>query len=91
MAVLGEFEAAHSVANDPILDDFRKGGVVFVILLELFRHGRVVEAIALFDKLSAKTFGVTGRVDVVLGLAGRIPGEVIHTRIGKHMVSPKMP
>jgi hypothetical protein len=47
LAVLGEFDAARSIAGDPALEPFRRQGVRLVLVIELFRRGRVEEAGAL--------------------------------------------
>jgi hypothetical protein len=73
LAVLGEFDAARSVASDPALEPFRQRGVLFVLVIELFRHGRVEEAGALLADLESAGLGAWERVHLALGFAGREP------------------
>ena len=73
LAVLGEFEAARSVAGDPALEPWRQQGVRLVLLIELFRRGRVDEAGALLAELESTGLGAWGRVHLALGFAGREP------------------
>jgi hypothetical protein len=73
LAVLGEFDAARSVASDPALEAFRQQGVRFVLVIELFRRGRVDEAGALLAELESAGLGAWERVHLALGFAGREP------------------
>jgi hypothetical protein len=73
LAVLGEFNAAGSVASDPALEQFRQRGVRFVLVIELFRRGRVQEAGALLAELESAGLGAWERVHLALGFAGREP------------------
>jgi hypothetical protein len=73
LAVLGEFDAARSVARDPTLEPFRQRGVLFVLVIELFRLGRVEEAGALLAELETAGLGAWERVHLALGFAGREP------------------
>src|SRR5262245_23443031 len=69
LAVLGEFEAARCVASNPALEPFRRRGVLFVLVIELFRRGRVEEAGALLAELESAGLGAWDRVHLVLGFA----------------------
>jgi hypothetical protein len=73
LAVLGEFDAARSVDRDPALEPFRQQGVLFVLVIELFRLGRVEEAGALLAELESAGLGAWERVHLALGFAGREP------------------
>lgn len=73
LAVLGEFDAARSVASDPALEPFRQRGVLFVLVIELFRRGHVEEAGALLAELESAGLGAWERVHLALGFAGREP------------------
>jgi hypothetical protein len=73
LAVLGEFDAARSVASDPALEAFRQQGVRFVLVIELFRRGRVDEAGALLAELESAGLGAWERVHLALGFADREP------------------
>jgi hypothetical protein len=73
LAVLGEFDAARSVASDPALEAFRQRGVRFVLVIELFRRGRVDEAGALLAELDSAGLGAWERVHLAFGFAGREP------------------
>jgi hypothetical protein len=73
LAVLGEFDAARSVACDPALEPFRQRGVMFVLVIELFRFGHVEEAGALLAELESAGLGAWERVHLALGFAGREP------------------
>lgn len=73
LAVLGEFEAARSVARDPALEPFRQRSVLFVLVIELHRLGRVEEAGALLAELESAGLGAWERVHLALGFAGREP------------------
>jgi hypothetical protein len=73
LAVLGEFEAARSVAADPALESFRQQGVKFVLLIELSRHGRVKEAAELLDGMTTGRIGAWSRIQLALAFANREP------------------
>ena len=73
LAVLGEFDAARSVASDPALEAFRQRGVRFVLVIELFRRGRVDEAGLLLAEFEFTGLGAWERVHLALGFAGRVP------------------
>lgn len=73
LAVLGEFDAARRVASDPTLEAFRQRGVQFVLVIELFRRGRMDEAGALLAELEPAGLGAWERVHLALGFAGREP------------------
>jgi hypothetical protein len=73
LAVLGEFDAARSVASDPGLEALRQRGVRFVLVIELFRRGRLDEAGALLAELESAGLGAWERVHLALGFAGREP------------------
>jgi hypothetical protein len=73
LAVLGEFDAALSVARDPGLDDFRQRGVFMVLVIELYRRGHVEKAGAILAELESAGLGAWERIHLALGLAGREP------------------
>lgn len=73
LAVLGEFEAALSVARDPSLEEFRRKGVLFVVVLELFRRGRLEEVQALDAELDLENLNPFWRIHWALAIAGREP------------------
>jgi hypothetical protein len=73
LAVLGEFDAALSIARDPGLEDFRRRGVLFILVIELFRHGRTSESAALLAELESSGLGAWERIQLSLGVAGREP------------------
>jgi hypothetical protein len=73
LGVLGEFDMARSVASDPALQGFRQQGVRLVLVIELFRRGRVDEAGSLLAELESAGLGAWERVHLALGLAGREP------------------
>jgi hypothetical protein len=73
LAVMGEFDMAQSVASDSALEPFRQRGVRFVLVIELFRRGRVEEAFAQLAELEASGLGVWERIHLTLGFAGREP------------------
>lgn len=73
LAVLGEFDAALSVARDPALEEFRRRGVLFVLVIELFRRGRFEEAETILEELGAANLGAWERIQLALGLGGREP------------------
>lgn len=68
LAILGEFDAALSVARDPALDRFRQNGVLYIVMIELFRRGRFKEAEAILSDL-----GAGEGIQLALGIAGREP------------------
>ena len=72
-AVLGEFSAALTVARDPALDDFRQRGVLLVLLIELFRRGRIEESGAILAELESSGLDAWERIQLALGFAGREP------------------
>ena len=73
LAVLGEFSEALSVARDPALNDVRQRGVLFVLLIELFRRGRIEESEAILAELKAAGLGAWERIHLALGFTGREP------------------
>lgn len=73
LAVLGEFDAALSVARDPVLDDVRKKGVLLVLVLELFRSERIEEFQPALAELESADLDAWGRIHLALGIAGREP------------------
>jgi hypothetical protein len=73
LAVLGEFDEALNISHDPALDDFRRRGVRFVLVIELFRRGRVEESGAILAELESVGLGLRERVQLALGFAGREP------------------
>jgi hypothetical protein len=73
LAVLGEIDAARSVASDPALEAFRQRGVRFVLVIELFRRGRLDEAGALLAEFESAGLGAWERVHLALGFADREP------------------
>jgi len=73
LAVFGEFDAARRVASDPALEGFRQQGVKLVLVIELFRRGRVDEARTLLDELESAGLDTWDRVHVALAFAGREP------------------
>jgi hypothetical protein len=73
LAVLGEFDAARSIASDPALEPFRQQSVRFVLVIELFRRGMVEEAGALLAEVESAGLGAWERVHLALGFAGREP------------------
>jgi hypothetical protein len=73
LAALGQFEAARSVASDPALETFRQRGVRFVLVIELFRRGRVDEAGVLLAEMESAGLGAWERVHLALGFGGREP------------------
>lgn len=73
LAVLGEFEAAWSVACNPALELFRQRGVRFVLLIELYRRGRMKEAGTLMAELKSAGLDTWSRVHLALGIGGREP------------------
>jgi hypothetical protein len=73
LAVLGEIDAARRVASDPTLETFRRRGVRFVLVIELFRRGRVDEATSLLAEFESAGLGAWERVHLALGFAGREP------------------
>jgi hypothetical protein len=73
LAVLGEFDAARNIASDLALEPSRQRGVRFVLVIELFRRGRVQEAGALLADLESAGIGVWERVHLALGFSGREP------------------
>jgi hypothetical protein len=73
LAVLGEFDVARSIASDPALEPFRQQGVRFVLLIELYRRGRLEEAGTLLAEVESSGLGTWGRVHLALGVGGREP------------------
>ena len=73
LAVLGEFDGALSVARDEALQDFRRRGVLLVLVIELFRNARFAESQALLTEWESSNFGPWRRLLLVLGFAGREP------------------
>lgn len=73
LAVLGQFDAALSVARDATLETFRQRGVLFVLAIELFRCGRIEEGGAMLAELKPASIGAWERIHLALGLAGREP------------------
>lgn len=73
LAVLGEFDAAQSVASDPALEAFRRQGVRFVLVIELFRRGRADEASALLAEFESRGLDVWSRIHLALAFGGRVP------------------
>lgn len=71
LAVLGEFDAARRIAIDAGLEAFRQQGVEFVLVIELYRRGRVEEALSLLAVLESAGLGAWSRVHLALGFAGR--------------------
>lgn len=69
LAVLGEFKAARRVGRDPVLAMDRRRDVRFVLAIELFRHGRADEALALLAELEP-TLDAWERVQLALGFGG---------------------
>jgi hypothetical protein len=52
-AILGKFDDALSVARDPTLEKFRQRGVLFVVVIEMFRCGRIQDAVAILTELES--------------------------------------
>jgi hypothetical protein len=73
LAVLGGFDAAVSISRNPALDDFRQRGVRFVLVIELFRRGRIAESGAILAELESAGLQAGERVHLALGFAGREP------------------
>jgi hypothetical protein len=73
LAILGEFDAARSIASDPALEPLRQQGVRLVLVIELFRRGRVEEAGALLAELESAGLGAWEPIHLALGVAGREP------------------
>jgi hypothetical protein len=59
--------------REPALGRFRKHGVLLVLVIELFRSGRVDESQAILAELESAGFGAWTRISLALGLAGREP------------------
>lgn len=76
LAVLGEFDAARRIASDPALEAVRRRGVQLVLVIELFRRGRVDEARLLAEELASVGLSVWERVHLALAFAGREPWGV---------------
>lgn len=74
LALLGEFDAASSIASDPNLESFRQRGIKFVLVIELFRRGRIEEATRFLSELeSDEGINAWDRIHLALGFAGREP------------------
>ena len=73
MAMMGAFDEARSVAADSQLEPFRQSGVRIVLLIELFRQGRLDESKALLAELEAEPIGAWTRHSLALAYAGREP------------------
>ncbi|WP_313918377.1 hypothetical protein [Tahibacter sp.] len=73
LAVLGEFDAARRIASDPALEAVRQRGVLLVLVIEMFRRGRVDEARLLLEELESVGLSVWEQVDLALAFAGREP------------------
>jgi hypothetical protein len=73
LAVLGEFDAALTVARDPALENFRRRGVLLVLVIELYRSNRVEESQAVLAELEPVPLGPWERIFLALGYAGREP------------------
>lgn len=76
LAVLGEFDAARRIASDPALEAVRQRGVLLVLVIEMFRRGRVDEARLLREELESVGLSVWERVHLALAFAGREPWAV---------------
>jgi hypothetical protein len=72
-AVLGEFDAAQSLARDPGLDDAMKQGLLLVLVLEFFRSERIEEFQAALAELESAGLDEWRRIYLALGIAGREP------------------
>jgi hypothetical protein len=73
LAVFGEFSAALSNARDPALVNYRQRGVLLVLVIELFRRGRITESEAILAELESSGIGAWDRIHLALGFAGREP------------------
>ena len=73
LAVLGEFDAALSVARDPLLESFRQRGVLLVLVIEFFRRDRIENSEAILAELESPGLGAWERIHLALGFAGREP------------------
>ncbi len=73
LAVLGEFDAALSVARDPLLEHFRQRGVLLILVIEFFRRGQMEYFEAILAELESSGLGPWDRILLALGIANREP------------------
>jgi hypothetical protein len=75
LAILQQFETAFEIARDPALDEFRRSGVLLVLMIELFRSGRVEESLAILADFESTGIDGWTRIQLALGFAGRVPWQ----------------
>jgi hypothetical protein len=73
LAVLGEFAAAQSIADDPALENVRRGGVRYVLRIEWFRHGHLDEIRDWLAEHESKNLDASAHAQLALALGGREP------------------
>jgi hypothetical protein len=76
LAVLGEFDRAYALATGPKMEEFRRSGVLFVLVIELFLAGDLTWSRELLAKFEATGMDEGSRVHLALGFAGREPWRV---------------
>jgi hypothetical protein len=73
LAVLGEFDAALSVAREPRLDPFRQQGILLVLVIEFFRRARIEDSEKVLAGQESSGLGAWERIHLALGFASREP------------------
>jgi hypothetical protein len=75
LAVLGEFDAALSIARGQLLEAFRRRNVTLVLVIEFYRRGRIGDSEAILAELESAGLGACERIHLALGFAGREPWD----------------
>jgi hypothetical protein len=73
LADIGEFAAALSAARDPASEDYRRTGVLLVLVIELFWDGRFAVSQALLTELESSNLGPWERIVLALFFANQEP------------------
>jgi hypothetical protein len=73
LAVLGNFDAALSVARDPLLEGFRRRGVLLILVIEFFRGNQLETCQAILTELESTGLDAWDRILLALGFGGREP------------------
>jgi hypothetical protein len=73
LAIMGEFEWALRVAGDEKLPAFRQRGVLMVLVIEMFRYGRLDQFQEIFAEFEASGIGPDMCTWLARGFMGRLP------------------
>ena len=87
LAILGHFDEALSIARGPALELARRQGILFVLVIELFRRNRIEEPEAILSELESAGLGAGDGYIWPLRLLGGNRGAVIPILIIKRAPS----